>query len=182
MVETEIERREVYVQQMKTSLGETHPLVKLTLDCLEHFAEDRPSAVEMSRRLEEVERNMTQKSTGTKLELIQQVSQKEEMISQYKVQLSEKDEEIGRIRLDFDKVHAEKAEEQEQFQQFKELAALQQQQFIIKCEEVEQLSGQLRSLELQHGEEGSQGSRQRDVSRSAAKKVRSGQVLFAESP
>ena len=179
---TEIERREVYVQQMKTSLGETHPLVKLTLDCLEHFAEDQPSAVEVLRRLEEVGRNMTQKCTGTKLELIQQVSQKEGMISQYKVQLSEKDEEICRIKLDFDKVHAEKAEEQEQFQQFKELAALQQQQFIIKCEEVEQLSGQLRSLELQRGEEEYQGASQRDVSRSVTKKVRSGQVLFAESP
>ena len=49
---SEIERRGDYVQPMQAALGETHPLVKLTLDCLEQNPESRPSAVKVLRRLE----------------------------------------------------------------------------------------------------------------------------------
>ena len=35
--QSEIERREHYIQAMQAALGETHPLVKLTLDCLEYL-------------------------------------------------------------------------------------------------------------------------------------------------
>ncbi len=42
---SEIERREDYIIPMKASLGETHPLVQLTLACLEYVSKDRPSAV-----------------------------------------------------------------------------------------------------------------------------------------
>ena len=33
---SEIERREHYIELMQEALGETHPLGKLTLDCLEY--------------------------------------------------------------------------------------------------------------------------------------------------
>ena len=68
---SEVERREHYIQQMKAALGETHPLVKLTLDCLEYLPEDRPSAVEVLRRLEEVGRTVPLNFAESKLELIQ---------------------------------------------------------------------------------------------------------------
>ena len=77
---TEIERRENYIVSMKAALGETHSLVQLTLDCLEFLPEDRPSAVVVLRRLEEVKTTLPQNCTQTKLELIQQVAVKEEEI------------------------------------------------------------------------------------------------------
>ena len=178
---TEIERRDVYVQQMKTSLGEAHPLVKLTLDCLEHFAEDRPSAVEVSRRLEEVGR--TQNCTATKLELIQQIQRNQ---VEHRRQISElqaaSQSQISRLQANVDHLQADnahlQAEKQEQQQQIdhlrtenQELTTLYQQQLDDKCRETERLSGQLRSLELHPREEGSQGSRQRDVSVTSPKKV-----------
>ena len=93
---TEIERREDYVEPMKVTFGETHSLVKLTLDCLEHFAETQPSAVDTLRRLEEVERAVPQNCNQTKLELIQQLSGKEELIQQireeHQRQLAEKEQ------------------------------------------------------------------------------------------
>ena len=107
---TEIERREEYVQQMKTALGETHALVKLTLDCLEFLSEDRPSAVEVLRELEEVGRTIPQYCTETKLELIRQIARNadlatrnEEELRQRQVehqrQLIEKDAEIRQLQL-----------------------------------------------------------------------------------
>ncbi|XP_064398777.1 uncharacterized protein LOC135345284 [Halichondria panicea] len=82
LARTEIERREDYIVPMKAALGETHPLVQLTLACMEYVSEDRPSAVVVLRGLEEVETTLPQDCTQTKLELIQQVAVKEEAILQ----------------------------------------------------------------------------------------------------
>ncbi len=78
--QTKIERHKDYIVPMKTALGETHPLVQLTLDCLEFLPEDRPLAVMVLRRLEEVGTTLSQNCTQTKLELIQQVAGKEEEV------------------------------------------------------------------------------------------------------
>ena len=78
---SEIERREHYIQLMQAALGETHPLVKLTLNCLEYLPENRPSAVEVLRRLKEVGRTIPRNCTETKLELIQQISRKDNLIT-----------------------------------------------------------------------------------------------------
>ena len=74
LARSEIERREHYIESMQAHLGETHSLVKLTLDCLKYDPEGRPSATELLRQLEEVERELPQNCTETKLELIQQIS------------------------------------------------------------------------------------------------------------
>ena len=99
---TEIERREHYIQPMQEALGDTHSLVKLTLDCLEYDPEDRPSAMEVLGQLENVGRIIPQNCTETKLELIQQISGKNEEIEQNRVehqrQLSEKDAQIQQIQ------------------------------------------------------------------------------------
>ena len=185
--QSEIERREHYIQPMQAALGETHRLVKLTLDCLEYDPEDRPSAVEVLRRLEEVGRTVPQNCTETKLELIQQIQQKQ---VEHQRQISElqaaSQSQISRLQANVDRLQADNAhlqtENQEQQQQIdhlktksqeqvdglEELTSLQQQQLEVQRREIEQLSGQLRSLELQPLEE---GSRQRDVSVAFTKKV-----------
>ena len=171
MARSEIERREEYVQLMKATLGEDHSLVSLTLGCLEFQAKDRPSAVEVLRRLEEVGRTIPQNCTETKLELIQQISVKEEMTRQnhvehqrqltdhYQAQISKKDAQINHLRLAMEQLQASndslRAEKQEQVGNLEELTSLQQQQLEVQHKEIEQLSDQLRSLELQRQEEGS---------------------------
>ena len=185
---TEIERRDVYVQQMKTSLGEAHPLVKVTLDCLEHFAEDRPSAVEVSRRLEEVGRTVPRNCTETKLELIQQVVRKDFEIARKNDLITRKEEEIGGKEVLIQQIQVEHQrqlteclrEKEEEVRQNQRQLSEKDRQLFDKNTQIKrlqatverlQLSGQLRSLELQPREEGSQGSRQRDVSVASPKKV-----------
>ena len=158
---TEIERREHYIQPLQADLGETHPLVKLTLDCLEYDPEDRPSAVEVSRRLEEVGRTVPINCTETKLELIQNQVE-------HQTQLSEKLTLISELQAANESLRAANNQLTTENQ---ELTTVYQQQLDDKCREIERLSGQLRSLELQPREEGSQGSRQRDVSVASPKKV-----------
>ena len=169
---TEIERRDVYVQQMKTSLGEAHPLVKLTLNCLEHFAEDRPSAVEVLGRLEGVGQTIPQNCTETKLELIQNQAEHQRQISELQAANSQSQSQISRLQANVDNLQAENQQKQQQIDHLRtenqELATLHQQQLDDKCREIERLSGQLRSLELQPREE---GSRQRDMSVASPKKV-----------
>ena len=197
---SEIERREHYIQPMQTALGETHPLVKLTLDCLEYDPEDRPSAVEVLRRLEEVGRTVPQNCTETKLELTQQIQQKQvehqrqiselqatsqSQISRLQANVDHLQADNARLLANVDRLQADnadlqanvdrlqtenqeqqqqidrlKTESQEQVQGLEELTSLQHQQLEVQRREIEQLSGQLRSLELQPQEE---GSRQRDV-------------------
>ena len=180
---TEIERRDVYVQQMKSSLGEAHPLVKLTLDCLEHFAEDRPSAVEVSRRLEEVGRTVPLNCTETKLELIQQIQHNQvehqrqisELQAASQSQISRLQANVDHLQTNVNHLQAEKQEQQQQIDRLRtenqELTTLYQQRLDDKHREIEQLSGQLRSMELQPREEGSLGSRQRGVAMASPKKV-----------
>ena len=189
---SEIERREHYIQPMQADLGETHPLVKLTLDCQEYDPEDRPSAVEVLRRLEEVGRTVPQNCTETKLELTQQIQQKQvehqrqiselQAASQSQISCLQSDNahlqaNVDRLQADNAHLQAEnqeqqqeidrlKTESQEQVHGLKELTSLQQ--LEVQGREIEQLSGQLRSLELQPREE---GSRQRDVSVASTKKV-----------
>ena len=184
---SEIERREHYIQPMQAALGETHHLVKLTLDCLEYDPEDRPSAVEVLRRLEEVGRTVPQNCTETKLELTQQIQQKQvehqrqisELQATSQSQISRLQADNACLQADNDHLQAENQEQQQQIDRLKtesqeqvdgleELTSLQQQQLAVQRREIEQLSGQLRSLELQPREE---GSRQRDVSVASTKKV-----------
>ena len=98
---SEIDRREEYVQQMKGSLGNSHSLVNLTLDCLKYDQEDRPSAVQVLRRLKEFRRSVPQNCTETKLELLHRVSIKEEEIAHIRREqerlASEKDTRISRL-------------------------------------------------------------------------------------
>ena len=99
---TEIERREDYIQLMKTNLGSTHSLVKLTLSCLEYDQEDRPSAVAVLRQLREVGMTVPQNCPETKLELLRRLSLKEEEIVQIRERqlqlVSEKDTQISRLQ------------------------------------------------------------------------------------
>ncbi len=80
---------------MKAALGETHPLVQLTLACLEYDQNYRPSAVVVLRGLEEVGTTLPQNCTQTKLELIQQVAVKEEEIQQEQLEVQRR--EIDRL-------------------------------------------------------------------------------------
>ncbi len=96
---TEIERREDYIISMKASLGETHPLVKLTLDCLEYDQEDRPSAVSVLRQLEEFGTTLSLKYNQTKLQLIHEIHSKEVEIQQATERVAaEKKAEINAIK------------------------------------------------------------------------------------
>ena len=164
---SEIERREHYVQPMQAALGETHPLVKLSLDCLEYDPEDRPSAVEVLRRLEEVGRTVPQNCPETKLELIQQIQQKQvehqrqiselQATSQSQISYPQADNahlqaNVDRLQADNAHLQAEnqelqqqidhlKTKSQEQIHGLEELTSLQQQQLEVQRREIEQLSG-----------------------------------------
>ena len=157
---SEIERREHYIQLMQAALGETHPLVKLTLDCLEYLPEDRPSALEVLRQLEEVGRTVPQSCTETKLKLIQRnadlQARNTEIIDQFEAQLSEKQVMIGNLQASIEHHQTEKQKQEhfrteklEQTRGLEELTTLQQQQLEDQSRVIQQLSGRLRSIELQ---------------------------------
>ena len=106
---SEIERRENYVKLIKTNLGLTHPLVKLTLDCLEFLSDHRPSAVEVLRQLEDIGRTIPQSCTETKLELIGDSVRNRELVVR-------KDEEIQRLQVEHQMQLSEKIAEIEHHQ------------------------------------------------------------------
>ena len=107
--------------------------------------------MEVLRQLGDVERTIPQNCTVTKLELIQtQQREISELQAETQCQIS--------------RLQAENQEKQQQID-------YQDQKLIQQRTEIEQLSGQLRSLELQPQEEGSQRSRLRDVSAASPKKV-----------
>ena len=188
---SEIERREHYIRFMQAALGETHPLVKLTLDCLEYLPEDRPSAVEVLRRLEEVGTTVPRNCTETKLELIQQIVRKDDLITRKEEEIRAKDVLIQQIQVEHQRqltecqVQLRKKEEklsekEEEVRQKERQLSEKDRQLLAKDAQIKrlqvpvdhfQLSGQLRSLELQPQEEGSQESRQRDVFVASPKKV-----------
>ena len=183
---SEIERREHYIQLMKAALGETHLLVNLTLDCLEYDPEDRPSAIDVLRRLKEVERSVPQNYTQTKLELIQkiarkdaqkekEVGEKEELIQHIRsehqrqlthceTQLAAKASHIRQLEIANDKLQAEKQEQQHVIDHLR----VEKQAKVYEIE----LLGQLRSLELQPLEEESQELGQEDTLVASLKKVK----------
>ena len=163
---SEIERREDYIAPMKAALGETHPLVQLTLACLAYDQEDRPSAVVVLKRLEDVGTTLPQNCTQTKLELIQQVAVKEEevqhyyyknqgLINQFQHQMS------VQLQASIDR---HQAENREQIRGLEELITLQQKQLEVQRKEIDcLLSSSVRSLKLQPREDTPQGSGQREV-------------------
>ena len=147
---SEIERREHYIQPMQAALGETHPLVKLTLNCLEYDPEDRSSAVEVLKRMEEVGRTLPKSCTETKLELIQQKVEHQRLLSvrelEHRAELREKNSQASYLQATINRLQAEK---REQVCRLKEHTTLHQQQLEDQHKEIRQLSSQLQSLELQ---------------------------------
>ena len=77
----ETERQEQYIESMKQALGETHPLIKLTSNCLKD-TEDQPSAVELLRQLKEVGKNLPN-CFKAKLELLCRISETQEQAQQH---------------------------------------------------------------------------------------------------
>ena len=181
---SEIERREHYIQLMQASLGETHPLDKLTLDCLEYLPEDRPSALEVLRGLQEVGRIVPQSCTETKLELVQQIVRKDDLITRKEEEIRGREVLIQQIEVEHQRqlteCQAQLREKEEEVRQNQRKISEKDRLLFDKDAQIKrlqvsvdhlQLSGQLRSLELQPREEGSQGSRQRDVSVASPMKV-----------
>ena len=197
---SEIERREEYIQLMYRNLSEQHPVVQLVLQCLEYDQVDRPSAVEVLQRLEEASNIIPQNCRETKLELICRITEMhrekevaiQELRGQYERQFSDKEQENKA------QIYLLQAEKQEQVHGLEDLTNLQQQQLETQREEIEtkngenaalrhevqikgaevnQLSGRLRSLELQgrrpqpleEGVDRSQGLGQRDEEEPVAK-------------
>ena len=127
---SEIERREHYIQPMQATLGETHPLVRLTLDCLEYDPEDRPSAVAVLRGLEDVGKAVPQNCTETKLELIQRLATED-----VERQKREKSDMINHLQTTIKYLEAENLD--------------QKQELEVQRQEIERLSGHVRSQKLQ---------------------------------
>ena len=167
---SEIERREEYIQLMYHDLSQQHPLVQMTLNCLEYLPKDRPTAVEVLAQLETCGNEVPQNWNMSKLELIRhtvvaqgQIEGVQREIEQLRGQLAEKENENTLLQRNV-------AEKQEQVHGLEELTKLQQQQLETQREEIEtknaenaaqrreiqaqgaevnQLSVRLRSLELQ---------------------------------
>ncbi|XP_064388827.1 probable serine/threonine-protein kinase drkD [Halichondria panicea] len=186
---SEIERREEYIMPMKTALGETHPLVQLTLACLEYVSKDRPSAVVVLRGLEEVGTTLPQNCTQTKLELIQQVSVMEEEIQHKQAQIDankalhleeieQRDVGINQLQREIFEISCQlnakdaqntrlqasndrlQAEKREQVRGLEELTTLQQEQLEVQRREIDNLSS---SVQIQPLEDTPKGSGQRET-------------------
>ena len=160
---SEIERREHYIESMKAALGDTHPLVQLTLACLEYVSEDRPSAAVVLRGLEEVGTTLPQNCTQTKLELvavkdeeIQQVA--ERVAAEKQAQIDQFQQQINQLQASNNRLQAEK---REQVCGLEELTTLQQEQLEVQRREIAHLSSSVRSLQIQPREDTPQGSGQR---------------------
>ena len=128
--------------------------------------------MEILRRLEEVGRAVPQNCSETKLELIQhyrrQISELQAVNNRNQLQISHLNAENHEQLQQIDHL---RTENQVQASELEELKVVQQQELEVHHREIEKLSDQLRLLELQPQEEGSRGSRQRDVSVTSLKKV-----------
>ena len=154
---SEIERREEYILLMKSCLGETHPLVKLTLDCLEYITTDRPPAVKVLRRLEEVIK--TRQPVCTELKLIEQMT-----VNQF---VARQEETLQQLRVECQMLSQRDVEKQAQISNLLEANSrfltencLQQQQMEGQRIKIERLSAQIQRMELHPQEEESQRLRQ----------------------
>ena len=162
---SEIERREEYIQLMYRDLGPQHPLVQMTLNCLEYLPKDRPTAVEVLAQLETCVNVVPQNWNMSKLELIHQIEGVQREKEQLRGLLAEKENEIDFLQqlLETRRVEIETQHEKIEMKNA-QVSALQQ------SAEVNQLSRPLRSLELQgrrpqppeEGVDRSQGLGQRD--------------------
>ena len=160
---TEIERRQDYIQLMKSALGETHSLVKLTLDCLAFFVENRPSAVEVLRRLGEVGKTVPQNCTETKLELIQRVNDlsaqgnddtgKFDHFRQFEKQVADQQSYIDQLLAAYDQLSLAHGQLQsERLGQQQQIARLQARVNDLEAEQKQQVEGfeELTALQQQH--------------------------------
>ncbi len=158
---------------MKANLGETHLLVQLTLDCLEYDQEDRPSAVMVLQKLEEVRTTLPQNCTQTKLELIWQkeeleiqliaeraANEKQTQIDQLQYQIFEKDTHNTQLQAS---INGLQAKNREQVLVFEELITLQQTQLEVQRREIDCLSCSVGSLQIQPQEDQAQSSGQAEV-------------------
>ncbi len=163
---TEVERRTDYIEPMKEALGDTHPLVCLTLECLEYLPETRPSALEVLTRLEEFQ--LTLPPIKSKLELIQLVIKSEEIhdtrvemkdmtidrleqeVSSVRNELIEKQLDANRLKMSIDRLCFEK---QNLVQSFEERTSVQQKQIDAQQSDVARLTNHLQSVEMVRTEE-----------------------------
>ena len=150
---TEIERRELYIEPLKSALGDTHPLVQLTLGCLEYLPSSRPSALEVLRRLEEFELAMTkQNCTKTKLELIKQLTNSEHEIDHLQREVTDMQKMLSRNDVHANQLQASverlQAEKQNLVRSFEERTCVQQKQIDVQREDIIRLSKQIQSLEV----------------------------------
>ena len=189
---SEIERREEYIQLMYRDLSERHPIVRLVLQCLEYDQVDRPSAVEVLQRLEEAGNVIPQNCRETKLELIRRITgmQREKEVEIQELRGQHARQLLDKVQENQAQINLLQAEKQEQVHGLEELTKLQQQQLETQREEIEtknaqvsalqqeiqaqgaevnELSGRLRSLELQRR----RGQRDKDVPVAKPKKVSS---------
>ena len=141
---TEIERREDYVELMKTALKEGHPLVQLTLSCLDHFPEHRPSAGDVLRRLTEFEATITQNCADSKLDLIRQITAKDVVIDQLTTKEAESQAQVDQLQLEVQQL-------QQRFSEIEsEKQALESKIDHLQTEKLEELRQLEQKLEVQH--------------------------------
>ena len=127
---SEIERREDYIVPMKVALGETHPLVLLTLNCLQYRPEDRPTALTVLEQLVEVATTLPQNCTLTKLELIQQVESKDNEVNRLQAEnetlQADNREQIHRLEQQTTELEAQRKEIDRLFRLVKSTQPLEQ--------------------------------------------------------
>ena len=131
---TEIERRIEYIQLLYRDLGETHPLVRLVVHCLNYLPEDRHSAMEVLERLKTIQSQVPQEWDMTKLELIRCIQQTRREVGtgevgvEHERQLSEKQAEVDEKQEQIDQLQEDTLQKQLQLEQVSEDVLQKQQQ------------------------------------------------------
>ncbi len=96
LARTEVERRGEYITRLHRNFGAQHPLVQLVELCLENDPEDRPSASEVLRRLEELQLDDPYQGM-TKFDLISMMEQKRSEIGLLARRNATLDEEVATL-------------------------------------------------------------------------------------